>query len=159
MESFKLYRRRLIPEECILLKDDLVIKHTDDILITKWNTLNTKTAFTHGSSCYFLKYGYKISKFYHADHTLHYWYCDIIEHHYNQSDNTLIVTDLLADVIIYPDGKVEVIDLEELADALDNNYLTQEQLKKCLRQLSELLNYIYTDSFYQLTKELENLGL
>ena len=37
-----LYRKRMIPEECVLLKDDKVLELTDDIIITKWNTLKPK---------------------------------------------------------------------------------------------------------------------
>ena len=74
-----LYRKRMIPEECVLLKDDKVLELTDDIIITKWNTLKPKRELHHGFSCYFLKHGFKVSKFYRADNSLMYWYCDIVD--------------------------------------------------------------------------------
>ena len=43
-----LYRKRMIPEECVLLKDDKVLELTDDIIITKWNTLKPKRELHHG---------------------------------------------------------------------------------------------------------------
>lgn len=119
-----LYRRRLIPEECVLLKDDRILLHADNILVTSWQALKPRKDLHHGYSCYFFKEGYKISKFYAADNTLLYYYCDIITHDYNEKTNTLIVTDLLADVIIYPDGFVKVVDLAEISQALSANLLT-----------------------------------
>ena len=64
MQISKLYRQRLIPAECILLKDDIIVAQDDEVIITKWNTLNPKTEFSHGCSCYFLKEGLKVSKMY-----------------------------------------------------------------------------------------------
>ena len=117
MNFSKLYRKRLIPMECILLKDDIIEYCSEDMLITSWKTLNPKIEFSHGCSCYFFQEGFKISKFYKPDGQLLYYYCDIVEFEKNKEDNSLIVTDLLADVIIYPDGRLQVMDLDELADA------------------------------------------
>ena len=107
-----LYRKRMIPEECVLLKDDKVLELTDDIIITKWNTLKPKRELHHGFSCYFLKHGFKVSKFYRADNSLMYWYCDIVDYDFQEDTNSLIVTDLLADVVVYPDGFTKVLDLQ-----------------------------------------------
>lgn len=64
MEHLKIYRRRMIPDECILLKDDIILEQTKDLIVTKWNTLKPRRDFHHGYSCYFLSYGYKVSKLY-----------------------------------------------------------------------------------------------
>lgn len=159
MEPLKLYRRRLIPEECILLKDDIIVKQTEDIIVTKWNTLNPKIAFHHGCSCYFLKEGYKISKFYRSDDILLYWYCDIVDFEYREADNALIVTDLLADVIFTPEGYTKVLDLDELADALEKKIINEAQMNTCLRRLNNLLTIIHKDKFDHLQAEINNLGL
>lgn len=159
MEPLKLYRKRIIPPERILLKDDIIVAQNEDMIITRWNTLNPKIAFHHGCSCYFLKEGFKVSKFYRNDNSLLYWYCDIVEFEYDSEQNSLTVTDLLADVIVYPQGCVQVVDLDELAEGLEKNILTQEQLKKSLRQLNHLLTLIYNDKFDRLQAQLDNLGL
>lgn len=157
MDKPILYRKRLIPEECILLKDDIIIACDEDIIITKWNALKPKKDLHHGYSCYFLKEGYKVSKFYKANHTLLYWYCDIVDFSYTKSDNTMIVTDLLADVIIYPDGFVKVIDLEELVEALDQNKINQDDLKKSLLRMNNLLQIIYRGEFVELQRKIEDI--
>lgn len=159
MEPLTLYRKRIIPEECILLKDDIVVAQTDDIIMTKWRTLNPKIAFHHGCSCYFLKEGYKVSKFYREDDSLLYWYCDIVNYDYAASSNTLTVTDLLADVIVYPSGAVKVLDLDELAVALDRKLISEEQIKQALLHLNALLDIVYEDKFDRLQAEFKKYGL
>ena len=159
MSELQLYRRRLIRDECILLKDDIIVKQTEVLVITSWNTLNPKIAFSHGCSCYFLNEGFKISKFYRQDGSLLYWYCDIVEYARDEQAHTLTATDLLADVIVYPDGRIKVVDLDELAQAFDTGLLTAPQLSAALRQLDHLLTYIYKDKFDQLQAQLESLGL
>ena len=131
--ELQIYRKRLIPEECILLKDDIIVEQNEDYILTKWKTLNPKTTFSHGCSCYYLKEGFKISKFYRHDGSLLYWYCDIVEYTSRPEDNSLIVTDLLADIILYPDGRMHVVDLDELAEALEKGLITQAQMTACLR--------------------------
>lgn len=150
-----LYRKRLIPEECVLLKDDIILYRSDCIIVTKWNTLKPKRRLHHGLSCYFLKEGFKISKFYAADDILLYYYCDIISPEYNEKDNTLIVTDLLVDVIIYPDGFVKVVDMDELALALDNSLVHVSDLKKALLSLDSLLKQIYSGKLGQLLEPID----
>lgn len=159
MSSLQLYRKRLIPAECLLLKDDIIVMENDEVVITKWNTLNPKTSFSHGCSCYFLKEGIKVSKFYRADNTLLYWYCDIVDYDFNAEKNTLVVTDLLADIIVYPDGRIKVMDLDELADALEENLISQEQMQLCLRRLHYLLSLIDRDKFDRLQSKLNEMGL
>ncbi len=159
MKPLQIYRKRLIPDECILLKDDIILEQNEDIILTKWNTLNPKTTFSHGCSCYFLHDGIKVSKFYRHDNSLLYWYCDVVSYDYNNDENVLVVTDLLADVIVHADGSVQVVDLDELAEAFEKGIITNQQLSACLRQLDQLLSYIYRDKFDRLQTHLEKLGL
>ena len=150
-----LYRKRIIPQECILLKDDIILSCDEEHIITSWNALHPKKDLHHGWSCYFLKEGFKVSKFCKEDGTLMYWYCDIVEFDYNHTQNTLVVTDLLADVIIYPDGFVKVVDIDELVTALNQNELSLETLKSSLLILDKLLKIIYDGDFSKLQHLLE----
>ncbi|MBP5222066.1 MAG: DUF402 domain-containing protein [Lachnospiraceae bacterium] len=159
MELLKLYRKRIIPEQMILLKDDRIERSDDEMIITSWNTLNPKTEFSHGCSCYFLKQGLKVSKFYRSDDSLLYWYCDIVDYEFDKKTKSLTVTDLLADVIIYPDGHYKVVDLDELAEALDKGLITAETMSYTLRRLNDLLTILYRDRFDRLQSPLEQMGL
>lgn len=151
-----LYRKRIMPDECVLLKDDTVISCSEDILLTKWNAIHPKKDLHHGYSCYFLKEGIKLSKFYRKDGSLMYWYFDVVEYYYNKENNSLTSLDLLADVIVYPDGFVKVLDLDELAEALEKGTLSEELLKKCLFRLNRLLENIYSGHFPMLKKYIDD---
>ena len=156
MEAVRLYRKRIIPEECIFLKDDVILYADKEVIITKWQTLHPKKTLHHGISCYYLDRGYKVSKFYDHDGQLISWYCDIISHTFDPAANTYVFTDLLADVIVYPDGFVRVVDLDELADAYRDKKITQEELQLSLRRLDKLLSLIYKGAFPKIQQFIES---
>lgn len=159
MNISKLYLRKLIPDRFLLLKDDVIVSQDDEVVITTWHTLNPKTEFSHGCSCFFLKEGLKVSKFYREDGSLLLWYIDIVEFDLDEREKSLTITDLLADVIIYPDGGMKVVDLDELAEAHEKNLITKEQMSACLRNLNHLLTLIYENQFDRLQARLNDLGL
>jgi len=111
LNKLKLYRKRFVPNETIFLKDDKILYQDEDKIITKWRVFRPKENFDHGVSCYYLKQGYKVSKFLNEKNELVYYYCDIIDTEYNAEDNTYIFSDLLADVIVFENGFVKVVDL------------------------------------------------
>ena len=155
METLKLYRKRIIPEECVFLKDDEVLYQDKEVIVTRWHTLHPKKTLHHGYSCYFTERGYKVSKFYDHAGNLISWYCDIVSHTYDPETNTYVFTDLLVDVVIYPDGFVRVLDLDEMADALRDGKMNQEELQQALRHLDKLLSVIYSNHFERLTQYIE----
>ena len=156
MENIRLYRKRIIPEECVFLKDDVILYRDKEVIVTRWNTLHPKKTLHHGYSCYFLERGLKVSKFYDHDNRLISWYCDIISHTYDEAEDTYVFTDLLADVIVYPDGFVRVVDLDELADAFRDGLIDSDQLQTALRHLDKLLSLIYKGAFPRLQKYIED---
>ena len=62
MDKPILYRKRLIPQECVLLKDDVILECSEDIILTKWCALKPKKYLHHGYSCYFPKEGIKVTR-------------------------------------------------------------------------------------------------
>lgn len=145
-----LYRRRIIPDECILLKDDQILSCNEHFILTSWNALKPRSDLHHGFSCYFLKKGIKLSKFYREDNSLICWYADIVSYDYDPVANVLTSTDLLVDVIIEPDGFVRIDDLDELAHALEEGLIDTETVKFCLRTVDGLLKVIYRGGFDEL---------
>lgn len=154
MDYPKLYRKRLIPNECIPLKDDFILQYNDDIIFTSWNTLKPRTDFDHGYSCYFQKENIKISKFLCSDGSLCKWYCDIVDFESDSEENALIVIDLLADVIIEPDGSVKVLDLDELTQAYQEHLISIDQLLLSLNAVDRLLKRIYNKQFFDLVDSI-----
>lgn len=190
MRQFELYRRRLIPKECILLKDDHILSFEDNRLVTVWNALKPKKELHHGISCFFFDDNIKLSKFYRADGSLIYWYIDIISadvytgtpsedlpYHAemdpekrdicrilssfeqqigSQPPVSLVVTDLLADILIYPDGFVKVVDLGEISDALEKDLLGHRSAATTLQITDRTLECIYRGDFKKYQEYVES---
>lgn len=156
-----LYRKRLIPDECIELKGDQILRCDEDVIVTSWHALHPKPDLDHGYSAYFLKEGIKVSQFLHADGSLLYWYCDIVDYTFDESGSNLTTTDLLADVVIYPDGFVKVLDLDELAEAAKNKLIDEATLHDVLIRVNKLLTAIYNGDFekYQVPISSASAGI
>ena len=150
MKNLSLYRRRLIPDECILLKDDILLEANDDHILTKWNTLKPKEFLHHGDSCYYLNKGVKVSRFYTEDNFLICWYCDIVSYEWKEEKTALLTTDLLLDVLVYPDGSIKLLDMDELALAHAQKLISDELLQTSLMTANRLLNEIYEGKFHDL---------
>lgn len=151
----KLFRKRLIPNECIELKDDVILHVDDEIIVTKWNTLKPRTDFHHGYSCYFLNDGIKVSKFLRQDGSLYYWYCDIITYEKNDVYNTMTFIDLLADVTVDSNNHMNVLDIDELCEAKEKKMITDEQFFISVKQLGELITTIQRGNFSKYSDVLE----
>lgn len=159
MHPLSLYRKRFIPEELIHLKDDVLLLREDNLLVTRWDTLHPRKDIAGGISAYYLDQGIKVSKIFNKDHTIVYWYCDVFQIKHGPSPDVMIFEDLLVDVIIYEDGTVKVLDLDELADALELKLITEVEVKKALRILDSLLKIIYQNNFSKLKEPIERVEL
>lgn len=154
-DKLQLYRRRFIPDELIYLKDDKILNADSDRIVTKWNVLTPRHDFTHGVSCYFINDGFKISKFLNDNNELIYWYCDIIDT--DIDGNKYTFNDLLVDVIIYDNGFVKVVDLDEIAIALKNKIINVDIAIKAMERIDKLLNIIYNGDFKRYTAYIDEV--
>ena len=157
--NIHLYRKRFIPNELISLHKDEIFYADENLILTRWDTLKPRADFSHGISGYFLKKNCKVTKVLNADNTLVYWYCDIMQMvegtRTHDGERTLIMEDLLIDVLVYPDGSVRVLDLDEAADAAEQGLITQEMLCRSMRAANRLLQDIYTGKFKEYQQEIE----
>ena len=152
-----LYRRRFIPDEMVELKDDLILSISDDLIVTSWDVLKPRMDISRGISAYYPKKGIKIIKMYDNAGKMVYWYCDIIDTEYQADTNTYIFNDLLLDVLVYPDGQVEVLDMDEFADAMEQGILSMGLIAKAMRITDELLQIIYSGKFGEYTKPIDEI--
>lgn len=158
MEKMRLFRRRYLPDEMIELKDDEILSASQEMIITKWNVLKPRNDIAKGYSAYFLSQGVKLSKIYGPAGDLIYWYCDIIKPEIDKAAGTYIFHDLLIDVLIYPDGTVKVMDLDEFADIMEQGILDSADYLAALRSTDALLKKIYDgEEFTRMKKTIENL--
>jgi len=132
----KILRRRYIPDEVVDISNDLIVFLDENLMVTKWEPIKKRDDIGRGVSFTFLKEGYKISKIFDKDDNFKFYYCDII--------NTEVIeggyqfNDLLVDLKIYPDDTIEVLDVEELDEALEQGLITQEIKNEALEKLEKL---------------------
>jgi predicted RNA-binding protein associated with RNAse of E/G family len=86
-----------------------------------------------------------------------YWYCDIIQTDIDKETNTLTFNDLLVDVLVYPDGFVKVVDIDEVAIAVRDNILDKTTIEQLMMNLDKLLNIIYNGEFDKYKSCIETL--
>lgn len=140
----KILRTRYIPDETVDISGDTLLYRSETLLVTKWKPIHPRKDIMGGLSCTFLDEGIKVSKFIGADGILRYWYFDLIQVIYDPITDTYQLLDLLADVRIWPDGRVEVVDLDELAEAMERQLIRPDQAIAALRILNKLLQQIET---------------
>jgi predicted RNA-binding protein associated with RNAse of E/G family len=148
-----MYRQRLIPYEIVHLKDDVILYHEPEMLISAWETLKPKAEFKYGFSCYYMYEGFKISRVYTAEKQFLYTYCDIISTDVNADAYTFL--DMLVDIVIKPNGYVQVLDLDELSQACEKKLLPVTALLLTLNKADRLLKIIYAGQLPRLTAKLD----
>ncbi|MDR0958574.1 MAG: DUF402 domain-containing protein [Clostridiales bacterium] len=151
-----MYRKRFIPQEVINLRDDVVLFRNDFILVTKWKTINPRVDFASGKSVYWLEKGIKVTKFFDSVGRFLFYYCDVFRPVFCENGD-IIFEDLLADVIIEKDGTTKVLDLDEVAEALEKGLIDFETALLILRRLDFLLGEIYAGRFESLSAPLEEV--
>ena len=157
MSRPRLFRRRFIPDENIELKDDMILALEPNLIITSWNVLKPRRDISRGVSAYFIAKGIKVSKVFDNAGQMVYWYCDIIETHYDEKENTYTFNDLLIDVVVYPDGQVEVLDMDEFADAMEQGILSVGTIAHAMRATDDLLHTIYAGEFEKYTHYIDDM--
>ncbi|HEY5584080.1 MAG TPA: DUF402 domain-containing protein [Ruminiclostridium sp.] len=147
MKKPNILRTRYIPFETVDISSDELLFRDDELLITRWNVIKPRADISVGISYTFLKEGIKISRFYDAYKKFVYWYCDIIDVKYDSVIDQYTLIDLLLDVKLMPDGTMKVLDANELAIALEEGLITQEQACSALKKMDTILQKIYKNSF------------
>ncbi|QNU67665.1 DUF402 domain-containing protein [Ruminiclostridium herbifermentans] len=147
MKKPSILRTRYIPFETVDISSDEMLFRDDEILITRWKAIKPRADISGGISYTFLKEGVKISRFYDAAKRFAYWYCDIIDVKYDSDIDQYTFIDLLLDVKLMPDGTMQVLDADELAVALEEGLITQEQACRSLKKMDSILQKVYKNSF------------
>jgi hypothetical protein len=163
-----LFRRRFIPNELTCLKDDEILAYNDEKIVTRWDSLKPRTDFAGGLSTYYRKKGIKISKIIDNEGNFLHWYCDIVtecgeealdvDHNCKLRNGAyeyllsgglsgvkpIVYQDLLIDIIVNPNGLIEVADMDELAEAQKTGLITPEMTDKALRTAESYLHVLYS---------------
>jgi hypothetical protein len=87
---------------------------------------------------YFVRKGYTISKVFHRNGEFMYYYCDVMDMR-QVGRMRYVMVDLLLDMIVYPDGRYHVIDIDEFATAIEKGQLKRRQQVHALRTLDKMI--------------------
>ncbi|HCC07716.1 MAG TPA: DUF402 domain-containing protein [Clostridiales bacterium] len=143
-----LLRKRYIPNEVIDISSDEILYVDDELLVSKWVPIHKRDDdIKEGIAYLYIKRGFKIAKRYNGQGELKHYYCDIMQVEVDEEKKVYTEIDLLVDVVVYPDGRVMVLDLDELVDAREQGLITETQLLYALSRANELLNIIYQGKF------------
>lgn len=157
--ELQLFRKRHIPEECVPLKNDIVLFRDDSRLVTSWNVLKPRSDFASGISLFDFEKHWKITRVAKADGSLYHWYCDIMRVHISEDTETdtttYLMEDLLIDIVIEPDGSVHVLDLDEAAEAFEKGLITGADLTLALNAADALLRVIRNGELKEYQKIVE----
>jgi predicted RNA-binding protein associated with RNAse of E/G family len=140
-------RQRFIPYEIVDISSDELLYRDEELLITRWKAIRPRNDFSSGVSYTFLKDGFKVGRFYSAEGEFLFWYCDIIEVKKDEELDQYTLVDLLIDIKVMPDGRVRLLDADELAAAAEQSLVTMEQVCSALRKMDHLLVTIYSGNF------------
>ena len=153
--SYTVTRRRYIPNEIITLNHDTIYYVSDDLIVSGWKAIRLRQDISGGYSAYYPKLGIKTSKLFDIDGKLLYWYNDISELDFD--GNSINFTDLLIDVIVFPDNNIKILDIDEFAEAIEKKLITKEQEIKALKSFHILLDYIYNNNYSLLMEPIIQL--
>ncbi|SDW86719.1 Protein of unknown function [Marininema mesophilum] len=87
---------------------------------------------------YFVKKGYTISKVFLKSGEFLYYYCDVMEMR-QVGRLRYVMVDLLLDLIVYPDGRYHLIDVDEFSAAIDKGQLKKRQQVHTLQTLDKMI--------------------
>ena len=141
----KIYRKRYIPNEVVDISGDKILLLTEDLMVTEWLPIKPRGDISYGKSYTIVKKGWKISKVFDENKDLICWYCDIIDYEISNDEYTLI--DLLVDVKIYPNGEYEILDLDELDEAVSHGLISEDKKEEALEKMNELVGIIKNGNF------------
>ncbi len=89
----------------------------------------------------------------HGEHTG--YYCDIVMPP-RLSDEWVEITDLFLDLWVSPDLRYEILDEDELEEALQRGWITRELYEKAKKELQKLIGWVKNRRFPPpLVKDLE----
>lgn len=147
MSTPKRFKRRLMPEEVIDITSDTLHFMDSKLLITSWSSQDMDTEADFNYSWAYLDDGFQIHRKMDKDGNFLYWYIDILAIEYSEQQHAYTLTDLIVDVVVHPDGYVDVIDLDEMAEAMEQGFISQEQVVLALRHLDTVLRLNYAKKF------------
>lgn len=147
MEYSKRYKMKLTSNKLEDISDDKVLFQNDEIMVTDFSPKSSSMGTSRVLSFCLFKNNWQISANFDQEGHFRYWYCDIVDYSVNRENNSLTITDLAADVAVFPDNYVSVMDLDELGELIDTESISKEMSVKALKSAQALLKLVYDGQF------------
>lgn len=151
----EIYRKRFLPDECVKLKDDIIIENNEKYLITKWIPIKPRLDIKRGVSIVVFDKNIKISKIIDNNDEIVYYYIDIIV--CDLQFNKIVTVDYLLDIIYYEDMTIKILDLEELYKAKEKNIISKNIFDDAIKYLNNALNLIYSKEILEYIDKIKNI--
>ena len=127
MEKLTVIRKRLIPLEEVDISGDEQLYFDGKVLVTRWVPIKPRRDIGWGISHTCPGEGYKVSAFYDRGGHFKYWYWDIIDADFYPEEHKLVVRDLLVDVVVDMQFHVQILDRDEVRQALSLGLITDRE--------------------------------
>lgn len=147
MGKLTVIRKRLIPFEEVDISGDEQLYFDGEVLITRWVPIKPRKDIGWGISQTYVKEDYKVSAFYDSAGKFKYWYWDIIDTAFYPDENKLIVRDLLVDVVVDPRFHIQILDRDEVREALELGLITDSEAGYIEKAADKILDRIALRSF------------
>jgi uncharacterized protein len=139
-------KTKLHPQREVDLTGDTLLYQDQELQVTAWiapehhpNQVKYALTFT------LFNQAIQIHSKHDAQGQRLYWYCDLLE--VSQVAETWLLTDLILDVVVYPDYSTRVLDLAEMGEALEENGITPLQAAQALKLAEKVLLWAENKSF------------
>lgn len=106
---------------------------------------------------------YAVLGIYDKDENLIEWYFDVIKGTGITDEGKLYFDDLYLDIVVYPTGEIQLLDEDELEEALNDGIITKEEYdlayketKRLMKEIEEGKNHIINNSekYFEYIKDL-----
>ena len=153
--SVKLIRKRYYPNEEIDISCDEIVHIDERLMVTKWVPINDRTDIEKGTSYWFFDKNIKVSKIYEKDGNFKYYYIDMCRYETEYLKEYKMI-DLLADIIVYPDGHYKVLDFDELLEYMENETITPKEFLQSIKAFTKTITDINEGVFPYQELEMYN---
>lgn len=142
-----LLKHKLVPQGTVDITNDKILFFDGNFLVTQWKPENSNMNISSAISLVSIKDGYQISKKFDSNNKFVYWYCDIVKTKWTKETSCLEITDLIIDLVVFPNYQVNCIDLDELTDAKEKGLISSMDFNWAKESSLKLLQKVIEGEF------------
>ncbi|PIQ25588.1 hypothetical protein COW36_21330 [bacterium (Candidatus Blackallbacteria) CG17_big_fil_post_rev_8_21_14_2_50_48_46] len=139
-------KQKLHPVREVNLSGDTWLHQDEHLCVSYWHLPRTESdQVAHTLTLTIFDEAIQIHSKHNAAGERLYWYCDLLE--VKRDEGGWHLTDLLLDVVVFPDGSTRMLDLGELAEALEEGGIHPQQAAQALRLAETIQDWANQNAF------------